>query len=130
MRTPLPCSSQMKRSMLGAYCTIWSQQKPTASGGKMAVGFNCVNAVPPLVENAASQFAEAKITPPPLALPLGSAILPPPTLRLSLLTKLMAGGSPIGAFSVPVLVGVRFPGTIGPRGTVHSERFTSFSNFG
>src|SRR2546425_13094662 len=68
--------------------------------------------------------------PPPFALPLGSAILPPPTPRLSLLTKLMAGGSPMGAFSVPVLVGVGLPGTKGPLGTVHSDLLTSESNLG
>src|ERR1051326_753223 len=120
----------MKRSILDAYCTIWSQQNPMGVLGKMLVGFNCVNAFPPLVEKAANELAEANTMPPPFALPLGSAIVLPLKLRLSLLTKLIAGGSPIGAFSVPVLVGVRLTGTNGPRGTVHSERLTSISNVG
>src|SRR5271157_5557519 len=32
----------MKRSMLGTYCTIWSQQNPTASLGKTLVGSNAL----------------------------------------------------------------------------------------
>src|ERR1017187_6152018 len=72
IRMPLPCSNQIKRSMLGTYWTIWSQQNPTASAGKIVVGSNFVNVLPPSVEYAANQFEVTNTTPPPLA-PLGSA---------------------------------------------------------
>src|SRR5215469_7292727 len=129
-RSPLPCSNQMKRSMLGAYCTTWSQQKPTASlFGKMVVGSSWWNVLPPSVEYAANQFEETKTTPPPLA-PLGSAVPLWPMPQSLLRRKLIAGGSPMGAFwgAVTLLVGVT--GTNVPVGTVQPGGLTSPSKAG
>jgi hypothetical protein len=47
----LNCISQMKRSMLGAYWTIWSQQKPpSAVLSKTVVGSSDLNVLPASVE--------------------------------------------------------------------------------
>src|SRR5512143_1510614 len=106
-RYPLPWRSQIKRSMLGTYWTIWSQQYPTASLGKIVVGSKCVKEAPS-VEYAAVQLAVEKMTPPPVTPPLGSAHTasgsplqpwPAEVIPMSLFTsKTIAGGSPMGAF--------------------------------
>src|SRR5260370_42020624 len=47
----LNCISQMKRSMLGIYCTIWSQQKPpSAVLSNTVVGSRVVKVLPPSKE--------------------------------------------------------------------------------
>src|SRR5690242_10442842 len=112
----------MKRSMLGTYWTIWSQQYPMTSAGKIVVGSNCVKTLPPSVANAANQFEVTKTTPSPVAPPLGSPTELPSVMPMPLLTsKTIAGGSPMGAFCVPVDDCVRSPGTNGPVGTVHRD---------
>ena len=62
----MPCTSQKKRSTLGAYWTIWSQQKL----GFSSFGLTCVKCWPSL-EKSASQFPVMKTVSPSLA-PLGS----------------------------------------------------------
>src|SRR5712692_6306133 len=135
-RYPVPCRSQMKRSIEGAYWMIWSQQNPTASLGNIVVGSSTLKVLPPSVEYATFQFAEMKITPPLLA-PLGSAHpaeesplqpSPAPLMPTGLLAlKVMAGGSPTRAGFGSVLVGVGVPGTNAVFGTGGAARFTSLS---
>src|SRR5580704_14298014 len=61
--------------MLFTYCTIWSQQKPTASLGKTVVGSICgLKLDPKFVEYATVQLAETNTKPSALAPPLGSAV--------------------------------------------------------
>src|SRR6266480_5282908 len=137
---PLPWSNQMNRSMLGTYCTIWSQQKPTSSFGKIVVGFNCVKVVPPSVEKAAVQFAVTKITPPPLA-PLGSAGLSPVAMLEvrpnALFARNTMGTGALGARTCPkeaictlVLSAVGVPGTNGAVGTGGAAGLTCSSKLG
>src|SRR5436309_2727394 len=114
--------------MLRAYCTTWSQQKPTPSGGKIFVGSSCVNEPPPSVEYAATEFAVENTTSRPLLAPPGSAIVltvpAPAELRpigwlASNTTAGCAsgsgarGGAP-GARVMPVRSGVGGPDTSGP----------------
>src|SRR5512143_2302620 len=125
-RYPLPWRNQTKRSMLGANWTIWSKQYPTASLGKIVVGSNCVK-VTPSDEYAAVQLAVAKMTPPPVTPPLGSAHTasgsplqpwPAEVIPIPLLTsKTISGGSPTGLTEVPPGGGV-VRGTKGAVGTV------------
>src|SRR5438128_2257509 len=119
--------------MLGTYCTIWSQQNPISSLGKIVVGFLCLNVLPPSVEYAAVQFAVTKTTPPPVA-PLGSTaplllawpFAPPEMSPNPLLTlNTTAGGSPNGAGCTCVFVGVGVPGTTGAVGTGGPPGLTS-----
>jgi hypothetical protein len=142
----------MKRSMLGTYCTIWSQQNPTASLGKIVVGSNVVKLLPLFVEYAASQFAVTKMTPLPVAAPLGSAqeegwvpgkqLMPADVSPSPWFTSKVTGGSgadwPVGALTpgadgawdanVPDAVGV--PETNGPVGTGGPGSLTSFVMLG
>src|SRR5262249_40809644 len=127
----------MKRLILGTYCTIWSQQNPTASFGKIVVGSNCVKFVPPSVEKAANELAETKITSPPLA-PLGSAMVFP-LMPKPLFAKNTMGGRPpsgaclgleLGTIWTPVLVAVGVPGTNGAVGTGGASELTSLSKLG
>src|SRR5580704_11049933 len=88
--------------MLFTYCTIWSQQKPTASLGKMVVGSICgLKLDPKFVEYATVQLAETNTKPSALAPPLGSAVwlavpVVPPETRpkgMSRLNPTLARGS-------------------------------------
>src|ERR1700730_4282914 len=125
----------MKRSMLGTYWTIWSQQNPTASLGNIVAGFKYVNVFPPSVEYATPAFAVIKTTPPPLA-PLGSALSPtlPPMPMLNprwLFTRnVTLFGSPMGAFSAEVPNCVGIPGANDPVGTVQRASLTCCSKLG
>ena len=63
----------MNRSMLGAYWTIWSQQKPpSAVLSKIVVGSNDLNVLPASVEYDTYRLAVAMTTL-PLSAPLMSA---------------------------------------------------------
>src|SRR5580704_7753396 len=88
--------------MLFTYCTIWSQQKPTASLGKTVVGSICgLKLDPKFVEYATVQLAETNTKPSALAPPLGSAVwlavplVPPETSPkgMSRLNPTLARGS-------------------------------------
>src|SRR4249919_2133537 len=120
----------MKRSMLGAYWTIWSQQKPIASLGKTVVGFTWANVAPPSFEYAANQFAETKTTPASFVAPLGSAIVLPLIPSPLFTWNVTSGGSPSLAFWIDVVAGGVAPATNLPLGTVQREPFTSFSKRG